>query len=158
VKVAAVYGAVFLVIVALLFAPFWKGMETLDSTRQNLQLTNSFSISWHANHELQGAMVAAGVAEKSAESFSSNIVKLLGWLVLLGMLAYSALRVREPEHMPESWMLVTLGFLLTTGYVLSWYFIWLIPLLALRPWKRSTKVLLALSTGFIFLGCDLVHP
>jgi len=155
-KVLVGYGAVFLIIVGMLFMPFWQGIHTLDSTRQNLGLSNSFSLSWHVTHLVQVIFRGIGLPANTANSLGSLLGKALGWMILLGVLLYFSLKVKERGDMPEAWTMVTVAFLLTTGYVLPWYFIWLIPLLALRKWDWFTKTALGVSTVFIGLGCDLV--
>ncbi len=150
------YGILFLFIVGVLFGPFWQGIHTLDSTRQNLALSNSYSLTWQVTHLVQVVFRGIGLSASTANSLGSMLVKALGWLVLLSTLAYFSLKVKERSEMPEAWTMVTVAYLLTAGYVLPWYFVWLIPLLALRKWDWFTKTALGVSTVFVGFGCDLV--
>ncbi len=149
------YGIIVILIVALLFSPFWEGTQTLDSTKQNLKLSNSYSITWQMTHAVQAVFRGFGLPADTANSLGSTLVKALGWCVLLGALAYWSLKLKERSNMPEAWTMVLVAYLLTAGYILPWYFVWLIPLLALRKWDWFTKTALGVSTAFLGLGCDL---
>lgn len=150
------YGIIFFFIVLVLFGPFWQGIHTLDSTRQNLALSNTYSLSWQITHVVQVIFRGIGLPAGTANSLGSTLIKGLGWLILLGSLTYFSLKVKERAEMPEAWTMVVVAYLLTAGYILPWYFVWLIPLLALRKWDWFTKTALGVSTVFIGFGCDLV--
>lgn len=153
-----IYAAVLGVIFMLLFLPFWEGFNTFSSTLRNLQLDNNSSV---------GGLLSAGLGSVFhyvfrmppawAEALGSLFVKLLLLPVFLLSLWFVPSRTYRWEELPNCFFLVTLAYLLTTSYYMPWYFIWLLPLIPLRPWDRLSRYSLVIGTASIYLGCD-IHP
>lgn len=151
-------AAVFLCISIVLFLPFWAGRETISSTLRNLQLNNYSSV---------GGLLSAGFAvifefvlrlpASLAATFGSVLSKLLLLPIFLAALWFAPRNVRGWRDIPDCFFWVTLAYLATTSYYMPWYFIWLLPLIALRPWDRISKWSLAVGTATIPLGTD-IHP
>jgi ABC-type multidrug transport system fused ATPase/permease subunit len=152
------YTAVFLLIAAGLFLPFWAGPGTFSSTLRNLQLNNYSSV---------GGLISAAFAfvfefvlrlpASLAATFGSVLSKLLLLPVFLAALWLAPRRMRGWRDVPDCFFWVTLAYLATTSYYMPWYFLWLLPLIALRPWDRVSKWSLAVGTATIPLGTD-IHP
>jgi hypothetical protein len=150
--------AVFLLIAVLLFLPFWAGPGTFSSTLRNLQLNNYSSV---------GGLLSAAFAfifefilrlpSSVAATLGSTLSKLLLLPIFFIALWLAPRRARDERDIPECFFWVTLAYLVTTSYYMPWYFIWLLPLISLRPWDRISKWSLAAGTATIPLGTD-IHP
>ncbi len=152
----ASYAAVFLLIAVLLFLPFWAGTNTFASTLRNLQLNNLDSLGG-----ILAFLFAAVfryvffVPAFVAETLGSVLSKMLLLPFFLAALWLAPRRAREWRDLPECFFWVTLLYLVTTSYYMPWYFIWLLPLISLRPWDRVSKWSLAVGTATVPLGTDI---
>ncbi|MBN2027024.1 MAG: DUF2029 domain-containing protein [Actinobacteria bacterium] len=154
----ALYTAVFLLIVVLLFLPFWAGPSTFSSTLRNLQLNNFSSTGGVISFIFASIFrYLLFLPASVAETLGSVLSKLLLLPFFLATLWLAPRRAREWRDLPECFFLVTLVYLVTTSYYMPWYFIWLLPLISLRPWDRLSRWSLAVGTATIPLGTD-VHP
>lgn len=154
----ALYAAVFLLIAVLLFLPFWAGTRTFSSTLRNLQLNNFSSIGGLLSFAFASLFKYLFFLPASvAETLGSVLSKLLLLPFFLAALWLAPRRAREWKDLPECFFLVILVYLVTTSYYMPWYFLWLLPLISLRPWNRLSKWSLAVGTATIPLGTD-VHP
>jgi len=154
----ALYAAVFLLIALLFFLPFWVGTRTFSSTLRNLQLNNLDSVGGILAYFFTSIFRFIFFLPKSlAETLGSVLSKMLLLPFFLAALWLAPRRAREWRDLPECFFLVTLFYLVTTSYYMPWYFIWLLPLIALRPWDRLSRWSLAIGTATIPLGTD-VHP
>jgi Gpi18-like mannosyltransferase len=154
----ALYTAVFLLIAFLFFIPFWAGTETFSSTLRNLQLNNFSSIGGVIS--LAFALLFEFVLRlppSLAATLGSVLSKLLLLPVFLAALWFAPRSVRAWRDIPECFFWVILAYLVTTSYYMPWYFLWLLPLIALRPWDRISRWSLAVGTATIPLGTD-IHP
>lgn len=157
-RVIALHATVFLIICMALFLPFWEGLHTMNSTLRNLQLNNFSSI---------GGLVSLAFASvfryvlrlpaPLAETLGSILCRLLLLPFFLAALYLAPRRARDRRDLPECFFLVSGAYLLTTSYYMPWYFLWVLPLIALRPWDRLSEWSLAVGTATIPLGTD-VHP
>lgn len=151
-------AAVFLFIVVPLFLPFWAGTKTFDSTLRNLQLNNYSSVGGLLSFAF-GAVFefVLRLPASLAATFGSALSKLLLLPIFLATLWCVPRHMRGWGDIPDCFFWVTLVFLATTSYYMPWYFLWLLPLIALRPWDRASKWSLATGTATIPLGAD-IHP
>ncbi len=157
-RALALYAGVFLLIFVLFFLPFWAGPGTLSSTLRNLQLNNYSSI---------GGCISAAFAfvfqfilrlpSSLSATLGSILSKLLLLPIFLAALWFAPRRMRTWRDVPDCFFWVTLAYLATTSYYMPWYFLWLLPLISLRPWDRASKWSLAVGTATIPLGTD-IHP
>ncbi len=151
-------AAVFLLVAVLLFFPFWAGTDTFDSTLRNLQLNNYTSLGGVLSAAF--AFIFEHITRLSASlagALGSALSKLLLLPVFLATLWFAPRRARGWRDLPECFFWVTLAYLVTTSYYMPWYFIWLLPLISLRPWDRASKWSLGIGTATILLGTD-IHP
>jgi len=152
----ASYAAVFLLIALLMFLPFWAGTSTFSSTLRNLQLNNLDSVGGILAYFFAAIFryiffLPAAVAA----TMGSVLSKILLLPFFLAALWLAPRRAREWRDLPECFFWVTLAYLLTTSYYMPWYFIWLLPFIALRTWDRISKWSLAVGTATIPLGTDI---
>ncbi len=156
VKEAVVCALIVLLITAALFAPFWEGASTLQTTRENLKLTTPAS---------NGSLLARffGFIFSLCLRMPADRAQSLGWslarplltLAFLVVFAAAALRCRSKEDLLGSWNTALLAFLFTASYLYPWYMVWVIPFLCMREWGRRTRLLLAVTTGYAFFNNDL---
>lgn len=152
------YGAVFLLISILLFLPFWAGAGTFSSTLRNLQLNNYSSIGGVLSFVFTAVFeFLLRLPASLAGTLGSALSKLLLLPVFLATLWFAPRRMRGLGDVPDCFFWVTLAYLVTTSYYMPWYFLWLLPLISLRPWDRVSKWSLAVGTATIPLGTD-IHP
>ncbi|MDY6794818.1 MAG: hypothetical protein SWK76_06005 [Actinomycetota bacterium] len=152
------YTAVFALIFFLFFLPFWEGFRTFSSTLRNLQLNNyssvggalSYTVSWVLQYILR-------LSAELAETLGNVMVKLVLLPTFLAALWFIPRRTYSWEGLPNCFFLVTLVYLVTTSYYMPWYFLWILPLISLRPWDRLSRYSLGIGTATMSLGCDL-HP
>ncbi|RJP32112.1 MAG: DUF2029 domain-containing protein [Actinobacteria bacterium] len=154
----ALYAAVFLLIAVLLFLPFWAGPGTFSSTLRNLQLNNFSSVGGVLSFLFASIFkYILFLPSSAADMLGSILSKVMLLPFFLAMLWFAPRRAREWRDLPECFFLVILVYLVTTSYYMPWYFLWLLPLISLRPWDRLSKWSLAVGTATIPLGTD-VHP
>ena len=143
---------------ALFFIPYWRGLETFRSTMNNIRISNMGSV---------GGVIALGLESllRYGLRLPSGLATALGnWVprlallaIFLYVLARITVRAREWKELPGAFSTILLAYLLTTGYYMPWYFLWLLPFLAMVQERRRSRVALAGGTATIILGCD-VHP
>jgi len=153
---AAVCALIILITTAVLFAPFWEGAATLQTTRENLKLTTPCSTG-SLLARLLGyifSLVLRLPAER-AHSLGWSCARLLLTLTFLALFAMLALRCRSREDLLESWTLALVAYLITASYLYPWYMVWVIPFLCMREWDRNNRRLLALATSYMFFNNDL---
>jgi alpha-1,6-mannosyltransferase len=154
-KVLLVCLLIVLAVSALLFAPFWEGFSTLRTTADNLQLRTPFStgnvltvcFKQFFHHVLRMPLDAA-------DDWGSKCARAILSLIFLGLFAKFTLRCRSREDLVDNWAWIMVAFLATSSYLLPWYMVWVIPLLALREWDRLTKLWLSAATVYMFAGND----
>ncbi len=152
------YAAVFLVIAAVLFLPFWAGFKTFDSTIHNLQLKNLTSVGGLLGSAFYAIFrFVLRIPPSFAKTAGQVLAEVLLLPIFLLTLWFAPRRAKERRDIPDMFFFVTLTYLLTASYYMPWYMIWLLPFIALRPWDRLTKYSLGIGTATIYLGCD-VHP
>jgi alpha-1,6-mannosyltransferase len=155
-KEAVVCGLIVLAVTALLFAPFWEGASTLQTTRENFKLTtpNSMGSLLSRLFSFVFCTVLRQPLER-ARSWGWSCARGLLSLAFLALFLRYALRCRSRGELLESWTMILAAFLLTTSYLYPWYMVWVIPFIAMREWDRRTRWMLALSTAFVFFNNDL---
>ena len=152
----ALYLAVFLSIAVVLFLPFWAGTNTFSSTLRNLQLNNFSSVGGAISYVLASLFkYLLFIPASVAETLASIISKSLLLPVFFAALWLAPRRARRWDDLPDCFFFVTLAYLVTTSYYMPWYFIWLLPLISLRPWDRLSSYSLGIGTATIVLGCDV---
>ena len=158
VRYLALYLAVFLSVAVILFLPFWAGANTLSSTLRNMQLNNFSSvggaISWILASLFKYLLF---IPASVADTLASVISKSLLLPVFFATLWLAPRRAERWGDLPDCFFFVILAYLVTTSYYMPWYFIWLLPLISLRPWDRISSYSLGIGTATIVLGCD-IHP
>jgi alpha-1,6-mannosyltransferase len=152
----ALYAAIFLLIGAILFLPFWAGFKTFDSTLHNLQLKNLMSIGGLLGTAFYGILrYVLRIPPSFAKAAGQVLAEVLLLPFFLFTLWWAPRKAREARDIPNMFFFVTLAYLLTTSYYMPWYMIWLLPFIAMRPWDRLTKYSLGIGTATIYLGCDV---
>ncbi len=151
-------AALFLLVSALLFLPFWAGASTFGSTLRNLQLDNYSSVGGALSFVF-GAVFeyVLRLPHSLAATLGGALSRLLLLPLFFAVLWSAPRRMRSLEDVPDCFFWVTLAYLATTSYYMPWYFLWLLPLISLRPWDRISKWSLAVGTATIPLGTD-IHP
>lgn len=140
------------------FIPFWRGLETFRSTLNNIRISNMGSV---------GGILALGLEYllhhglRLPQALAATVGTWVPRLALIGIFFFVWIRttvgVREWDALPEAFSVIIFVYLLTTGYYMPWYFLWLLPFLAMKPHRRGHLAALAGGTATIILGCD-VHP
>lgn len=154
----ALYAAVFLLIGVILFLPFWAGFKTFDSTLRNLQLKNMTSVGGASGWLFYAIFhYILQIPASFAKTAGQALAEVLLLPIFLFALWYAPRKAKGPRDLPDMFFFVTLAYLVTTSYYMPWYFIWILPFIAMRPWDRLTKYSLGIGTATIYLGCD-VHP
>ncbi len=152
----ALHLAVFLLLCALFFLPYWVGFRTFSSTLRNLQLNNFSSTGGLLSFAFYSLFhFVFRVPAGAAGTVASVLSKLVLLPLFLATLWYAPRRVRVREDFPECFFLVILAYLVTTSYYMPWYFIWLLPFIAMRPWDRLARWSLCVGTATIPLGTDI---
>ncbi len=157
-KEIALLLSFFALISLIAFLPFWRGLDTFRSTLNNIRINNMGSV---------GGILALGLESflRYGLQLPSGLAAAAGaWvprLVLLGIFlcfwVRTTLGAKSWGGIPEAFSGIILVYLLTTGYYMPWYFLWLLPFLAMKPHRRGYLFALAGGTATIILGCD-VHP
>ncbi len=155
-RLLALHLAVFFLIGALFFLPYWVGFRTFSSTLRNLQLNNFSSMGGLLSFAFASVFrFVFRVPTGAAGALGSALSKLILLPFFLAVLWYAPRRARAREDYPECFFLVILAYLVTTSYYMPWYFVWLLPFIAMRPWDRLSRWSLALGTATIPLGTDI---
>ena len=152
----ALYTAVFLVIAVILFLPFWAGPQTFSSTLRNLKLNNISSMGGTISYILSSLFRNLLFIPSSIASTLANLLsKLLLLPIFFAALWLAPRRAKDWRDLVDCFFYVTLAYLATTSYYMPWYFIWLLPLISLRPWDRLSAYSVGIGTSTIVLGCDI---
>lgn len=140
------------------FLPYWRGLDTFRSTLNNIRISNMGSV---------GGILSLGLEAllKYVFRLPSGLAGTLGsWMPRIALLAIffwvlvrSTRRATEWKDVPDAFSAILLAYLLTTGYYMPWYFLWLLPFIAMKPKGLRAWAPLAGGTATIILGCD-VHP
>jgi Gpi18-like mannosyltransferase len=151
-----IYSAIFAAIFFILFLPFWEGFNTFSSTLRNLQINNYISIggllSAAFSYILEFVFMLPTTAAETVGMVMSRLILLPIFFAALWIIPR---RTYKWVNLPNCFFLVTLAYLLTAGYYMPWYFLWILPLIPLRAWDRLSKYTLAFGTATISLGSDL---
>jgi hypothetical protein len=125
---------------------------------RNLQLNNFSSIGGLLS-ELFAALMRfiLRVPADLAKTLGGILSRILLLPFFFATLWLAPRRVRDSRDLANCFFAVTLAYLLTAGYYMPWYMIWLLPLISLRPWDRLSRYSLGLGTATIYIGSD-VHP
>jgi len=91
----------------------------------------------------------------AAETVGSVMSRIILLPIFFATLWIIPRRTYKWVNLPNCFFLVTLAYLLTAGYYMPWYFLWILPLIPLRAWDRLSRYTLAFGTATIFLGSDL---
>lgn len=122
-------GLASLVLVALAYAPFWVGWETL---RNFSDRRGVFAISWIAG--LWRALVAFGATDEQAQTIA---VATGSGLLLLGTLWATWQAWRRPREVSWHILLLTLWFMFACNPAPQpWYIIWPLAFVAIQPWRE----------------------
>lgn len=152
----ALYSAVFLLIAVILFLPFWAGPKTFSSTLRNLQLNNISSIGGTVSYLLSAIFrYLLFIPASMADTLANALSKMLLLPIFFATLWLAPRRAKDWRDLTDCFFFVTLAYLATTSYYMPWYFIWLLPLISLRPWDRISSYSLGIGTSTIVLGCDI---
>jgi len=153
-----IYAAIFAAVFFLLFLPFWEGFHTFSSTLRNLQINNYISVGGLLSAAFSYIMeFVFMLPTAAAEAVGAVLSRLILLPIFFATLWFIPRRTCKWVDLPDCFFLVTLAYLLTAGYYMPWYFLWILPLIPLRPWDRLSRYTLASGTATIFLGSDL-HP
>lgn len=141
------FALIFLAMFFAFYLPFWSGMSTFSPLLNNLKLRN---VTLPAGWLFAGVIWFLHAALRIPSGAASTLGSVLCTLVLTGgflvFLFHRSLRCRRPSDMPDTWFLLSLAFLLTRPYFLSWYLLWVFPFLCLRKWDRLAQAVLLLGT------------
>jgi hypothetical protein len=124
-------GLTCLVLVALAYAPFWQGWDTLHNVQDRQAI---FTVSWL--HGLSWLLTIAGVSDAPART----VAALAGLALLLAGTAWAAWRAwKQPERVVSIcfWLLVWIIFACNPT-TQAWYFVWPLAIGALQPWRKRT--------------------
>ncbi len=130
------------------YAPYWKGLATLRSLVRVSSLETTISV----------PVVAARVIHLGLESIGLQPLKVSSWTAIIrvamaaGFGVYALLLCRylgrAEEMLPEVWGKALLAFCLTTAYLLPWYLVWPMLVLALVPHGKTFR--LAMAAAFVY--------
>lgn len=145
-----------LAVSALFFAPFWEGASTLKTTYDNLKLRTPVSMGnavtvcfkQFFHHALRMPLDAA-------DAWGSRCARAVLGLVFGCLFLLFVWGCRTRADLVDSWAWIMVSFLATSSYLLPWYMVWVIPLLALREWDGPNRFWLSVATGYMFFGNDL---
>jgi len=149
------FALIFALLFAAFYLPFWAGFRTFSPLISNLKLRSAIAPgSW-----LTGALslILRGVFRLSpatASSAAGAAVSIVLLLVFLYFLYRYSTRCRRLSDLPDTWFLVSLLFLVTRSYLLSWYVMWVFAFLPLREWDNLSRCVLFFGT-FTFLSGDI---
>lgn len=148
-----VLGIIFLAVFLAFYAPFWDGPRTFSPLLENLRLRNyNLPAGWllAALGGLAHLLLRLGI--RTAFSVSAFICSLAFNLAFLWALFRLSARCRSERDLPECWFLVSLAFLLTRTYFLSWYLFWVFPFLCLRRWDGVSRFTLTAGTLTLYFA------
>lgn len=149
---ACLLGAMFLAVFFALYAPFWEGARTLSPLLESLGLRNYTLPAGWLLAALGGLLhLVFRLGLETAFSVSGAFCSLAFNLLFLVALFRISFRCGSERDFPECWFFVSLAFVLTRTYFLSWYLFWVFPFLSLRRWdgvSRSTLIAGTLTLYF----------
>jgi len=146
-------GLILLAVFFAFYAPFWEGPRTFSPLLENLRLRNyNLPAGWllAALGGLLHLVLRLGI--RTAFSAASILCSLALNLLFLVCLVRFTLRCRSERDFPECWFLITLAFLLTRSYFLSWYMFWVFPFLCLRRWDGLSRFTLLAGTLTLYFA------
>ena len=130
------------------YAPFWKGLDTLRALVRVSGLQTSISAPY----------VSAQVVHLGLESLGVRLFGVSGWVaifrvalgVVFGLYVLLLCRRlgRSEELLPEVWGKALLAFCFTTAYLLPWYLVW--PMLVLALVSEGQTFRLAMAAAFVY--------
>ncbi|MBK9712624.1 MAG: hypothetical protein IPO81_15135 [Kouleothrix sp.] len=131
-------------LVALAYAPFWAGAQTLQNVRDRRGLYTS---TWLA--ALHAAIAPLFAPDRSAAIVASASLALL--LLGIGWAAWRAWRA--PDRLVEHMLWLALWFLFVGNtWFQPWYAIWPLALVALQPWRARAAWGVGLLCATALLG------
>jgi hypothetical protein len=155
VKTALAYAAAAAVILGVFYLPYFDGPGIFKPILTNLRISNVTSTGFY----LKGAftqllrllMLPPGAAAAIGGALASALLASLLLLVLYHLL----LDFDNDQDLGKTWFWALFALLLTSSYVLPWYFIWVIALLPFRRWDRLSAGVLLFSTLAFFFAVDI---
>ncbi len=148
-KVASVWGLASATI-ASAYAPFWKGPATLEALVRVSGLDTTISVPAVSARVTRLGLRSLGF-EPLAESAWLGVFRgLLGAAFVVYVLYLLRKLGRADELLPEVWGKVLLGFCLTTAYLLPWYLVWPLLVLALVPNGKTFRIAMAVAFVYSF--------
>lgn len=130
------------------YAPYWKGFATLDGLVRVSGLETAISIPVVSAKVLYLGLQSLGLQPLALSAWTAFF--RVGLAALLGIYVLMLWRRlgRSEEMLPEVWGKALLAFCLTTAYLLPWYLVWPMLLLALVPQGRAFRV--SMVAAFVY--------
>jgi hypothetical protein len=150
VKAAARHAGLAVGIVAVLYAPYWRGMKTFSGLLKAAGLTNE-SLIGLLQRVLAPVLLALGY--HTPRHGAEVAVRLLGGALLLGAVAWAVAHVRDERSFWYSTLVVLVAYCYLTPWYLYWYAIAPLTLVAALPRNRLTyPVLLLTGASLVKVG------
>jgi alpha-1,6-mannosyltransferase len=150
-------AACVIVIPALFYLPFWKGLAIFKPLRKVFGMSSLSSVPTLARYVLTRILSAIGLASATAASMS----KTLTHVFFLGFFAALVLallwKVRDYRSMLLSTAAILLAWFLTSGYILPWYLMLGLLICAVSGWNATTGSTIAASSVFSLYRLPPMH-
>jgi alpha-1,6-mannosyltransferase len=141
-------AACVIVIPALFYLPFWKGLAIFKPLRKVFGMSSLSSVPTLTRYVLTKILSAIGLASATAESLSRTLTHVF-FLALFATLVLALLwKVRDYRSMLLSTAAILLAWFLTSGYILPWYLMLGLLVCAVSGWNATTGSTIAASGVF----------
>ncbi|MHB8896704.1 MAG: hypothetical protein ACYC99_16230 [Candidatus Geothermincolia bacterium] len=142
-------GATIVAVLVALYLPLWKGMKIFANTRTMSSMYSGSSVPRLISFEYQKVLRHGGLSAVRAESIANGRVQLLFLAIMLAGAVVLLWGVRDFHSMAVSAASLVLLWLLTTTYILPWYFAVGILVVAITGWNRITGLMIGAATVFV---------
>lgn len=137
------HGAVSATVAAVVYAPFWKGVDTFRGLTSAADLTSLSLVGFVRRNILSPVLRAFGY--QTANHAGEVLIRVIAGALLVAAVVWAARRVKDERMLWPAIVAVLVAYALLTPWFLYWYIVSPLVLVAVLPPTRLTVPLLVFS-------------
>lgn len=141
--------ALVIFLTALIYLPYWQGLKIFETTRKMSGMYSSSSVQTLARNGLIHVFSWVGITGNSGINMSTAIVRLVFWVIFIGLVLLMLYRVKDFKSMVLATSGIFLAWFFTQAYILPWYLLLGLAVVVITGWNATTGCTVAASVVFM---------